>query len=68
MQQVEIRVRGHINQNWIDCFDKLTITYSQYGTSILNGAVRDQAELRGILCQLADLGFELVSVTTNGLN
>jgi hypothetical protein len=65
MQEVEIRVKGRINQNWIDWFDRLTITYSKGGLSLLTGPVRDQAELRGILGQLADLGFELISVTTN---
>lgn len=70
MQEVEIKIKGHINHDWIDWFDRLTITHSEGGMSVLTGPVRDQAELRGILGQLADLGFELTSVTTKpaGLN
>jgi hypothetical protein len=64
MQEVEIRVKGQINRDWGDWFDRLTITYSAGGISFLTGPVRDQAELRGILGQLADLGLELISVTT----
>jgi hypothetical protein len=34
------------------------------GETRLSGPVRDQAELRGILSRLADLGLELISVNT----
>jgi len=64
VQQVEIRVRGQIDRDWSDWFGGLTITHSPNGVSVLIGSVRDQAELRGILGQLADLGIELISVTT----
>jgi hypothetical protein len=65
MQRVEIRVKGKIDRGWSDWFDNLTITHSSHGDSILTGSVRDQPELRGILSKLADLGLELISVTTN---
>ncbi|MGD1118428.1 MAG: hypothetical protein ABR886_02965 [Dehalococcoidales bacterium] len=65
MQQVEIRVRGQINRDWSTWFGGLTITHTPQGETILNGSVRDQAELRGLLSRLADLGLELISVNTS---
>jgi hypothetical protein len=61
MQQVEIRVRGQMDRGWSDWFDNLTIIHPPQGESILTGFIRDQAELRGVLCRLADLGLELTS-------
>jgi len=65
MQQVEINVRGQIDRGWSNWFGGLKIRYTTDGGSTLTGTVRDQAELRGILTRLADLGLELISVTTN---
>lgn len=68
MQKVEIRIKGEIDKGWSDWFGHLTITHSSHGDSIFTGSVRDQAELRGILSRLADLGLELISVTTKTPN
>jgi hypothetical protein len=64
MRQVEIVVKGQIDRNWTDWFGGLEITHTAGGGTILTGPVRDQAELRGILSRLADLGLELISVNT----
>ncbi len=57
----EIRVRGKIDLNWQDWFDRLAV--SQMGQeTVLCGPVEDQAELYGILTTMRDLGLELVSV------
>lgn len=64
MQKVEIRIRGEIDENWSGWFGGFTITHSQQNETTLTGLVRDQAELRGVLGKLADLGLELISVTT----
>jgi hypothetical protein len=64
MQQVEIRVKGRIDKGWSDWFSDLKITHATGGKTVLAGRVRDQAELRGILSRLADLGLELISVNT----
>ena len=64
MQKVEIRIRDEIDENWSGWFSGFNITHNPQGESILVGLVRDQAELRGILSKLADLGLELVSVNT----
>lgn len=64
MQQVEIRVKGQIDQEWSNRFGGLIITYPPKGESIITGSIRDQSELRGMLCWLTDLGLEIVSLTT----
>ncbi len=57
----EIRVRGKIDLNWQDWFDRLTV--SQMGDeTVLCGPVEDQAALYGILTTMRDLGLALVSV------
>ena len=61
MQRMEIVVKGLLDQSWSESFDGFEITHAPEYT-ILEGPVRDQAELRGILSRLADLGLELVSV------
>lgn len=63
MIQVEIVIKGYLDRDWSDWFDGFNITHDT-GNSILEGPVRDQAELRGILSRLADLALELVSVNT----
>lgn len=65
MQQVEIRVKGQIARNWLEWFGGLNISHNPRGKSILTGYIHDQAELRGILSRLADLGLELISVNTD---
>ena len=64
MRQVEIVVKGQIDKGWSDWFSGFEITHAADGGSILTGPMRDQAELRGILSRLADLGLELISVNT----
>jgi hypothetical protein len=64
MQRIEIMVKGLIDQNWSEWFDGFEITPTSAGETRLTGPVRDQAELRGILSRLADLGLELISVNT----
>ncbi len=57
----EIRVKGRIDLDWRDWFDRLVV--SQMGQeTVLCGPVEDQAELYGILTTMRDLGLDLVSV------
>jgi hypothetical protein len=64
MVQVEILVKGQVDKHWSDWFGGLQIKHTAHGGTLLRGPVRDQAELRGILSRLADLGLELISVNT----
>lgn len=63
MQNVEIRVKGRIDEHWSDWFDDLTITHTDQDETILSGTVVDQAVLYGLLAKLRDLGLPLLSVT-----
>ena len=63
MQQIEIRVKGQIDEHWSDWFEGLTITHTGQGETVLNGSIADQAALYGLLSKLRDLGLQLLSVT-----
>ena len=62
---VEIRVRGQLDTDWSDQLGGLAIAYVEERETVLTGLVRDQAMLRGLLTEIADLGLDLVSVTTS---
>lgn len=64
MERIEIRVKGQLDRNWSDWFDGLSITHTASGETVLSGPVRDQAALRGLIFNLADLGLPLISVDT----
>ena len=62
--EVEIQVKGYLNPDWSSRFHNLAISQAPNGCTVLNGHLRDQPELRGLLAWLADLGLDLVSVVT----
>jgi len=59
----QITVKGHLNPNWADWFDGLTITPLPNGTTAISGPLVDQAALHGLLRKVRDLGVPLLSVT-----
>jgi hypothetical protein len=59
----QITVKGHLNPNWADWFDGLTITPLPDGTTVISGPVVDQAALHSLLRKVRDLGVPLLSVT-----
>ncbi len=59
----EIHLRGRLDQRWTSWFDGMTITALDDGTTVLRGAVSDQAALHGLLARLRDLGLPLLAVT-----
>jgi hypothetical protein len=62
MQNVEIRVKGRIDERWSDWFGDLEIAYTDQDETILTGDVADQAALYGLIAKLRDLGLPLLSV------
>lgn len=64
----QIRVRGHLGQQWMDWFEGLTITLEEDGNTLLNGPVTDQPALHGILKKIRDLGMPLLFVNSVGLD
>jgi hypothetical protein len=61
-QVYEIRIKGHLDRQWTDWFEGLTITLGDDGDTLLSGPVADQAALHGLLRKVRDLGMPLVSV------
>jgi hypothetical protein len=59
----EIRLRGHLESRWVAWFDGLSLTNDSDGTTVLHGAIVDQAALHGLLQKLRDTGLPLISVT-----
>jgi hypothetical protein len=59
----QIRIKGHLDQQWTDWFEGLIITLEDNGDTLLTGAVVDQAALHGLLKKVRDLGMPLISVT-----
>ncbi len=64
MQQVEIRIKGHIDRHWSDWISSLSISFTPEDETVLTGFVRDRSALYGLLDRIADLGLDLVSVTS----
>ena len=58
----EIRIKGHLDQQWTEWFEGLTITLEDNGDTRLTGPVVDQAALHGLLKKVRDLGMPLLSV------
>ncbi len=59
----QIRLRGHLGDEWSDWFEGMTITLEEGGDMLLTGPVIDQAALHGLLKKVRDLGMILVSVS-----
>jgi len=58
----EIRIKGHLDSQWTDWFEGLTISLEDNGETLLLGPVIDQAALHGLLKKVRDLGMPLISV------
>lgn len=58
----QIRIKGHLDPQWANWFDELTITLEDEAETVLTGPVVDQAALHGLLKKLRNLGIPLLSV------
>jgi hypothetical protein len=58
----QIRIKGHLDSQWTDWFEGLTITQEENGETLLTGPVVDDAALHGLLKKVRDLGMPLLSV------
>jgi hypothetical protein len=58
----QIRLKGHLDDQWADWFGGLTITLEESGDTLLTGPVADQAALFGLLKKVRNLGMPLVSI------
>ena len=62
----EIRIQGHLGQDWTGWFEGLSITLADNGETVLTGPVIDQAALFGVLRKVRDMGLPLLSVVCLG--
>ena len=58
----QIQIKGHLDAAWTNWFLPLVVVNEENGQATLTGAVRDQAELHGLLDKIFDLNLTLVSV------
>jgi hypothetical protein len=62
----EIKVKGHLDQEWSYWFEGLTIStgFGQDGTPIttFTGQLVDQAALHSVLARIRDINMPLISV------
>ena len=58
----QIRIKGHLDGQWMDWFGNATITLEEDGNTLLTCTVVDQAALHGLLKKIRDLGMPLLSV------
>ena len=58
----QIRIKGHLGDDWTDRFGGMTITLEENGDTLLTGPVPDQAALFGLLRTVRDLGMQLISI------
>ncbi len=55
-------VRGHLDDRWSDWFGGLAIQRLGDGSSVLTGAIPDQAALHGVIARIRDMGLPLLAV------
>jgi hypothetical protein len=58
-----ITIKGHLDPEWSDWFDGLTVTLVDNGETILSGPLVDQTALHEVLIKIRDLGLPLLSLT-----
>ena len=64
--EYQIHIQGHLDPQWSDWFENMTLTHNPDGTTTLTGPVVDQSALYGLLDKLRDLGLQLVAVNRVG--
>jgi hypothetical protein len=58
----QIRVEGHLGDEWAEWFDGVSIVREEDGTSVLTGPVTDQSALHGLLGKIHGMALPLLSV------
>lgn len=57
-----ITVKEYLEDSWATWFDGLVISHAADGTTTLEGSIRDQSALYGLIDKARDLGLTLVAV------
>jgi hypothetical protein len=61
-----VRVQGHLDAHWSEWLEGMTITHEAGGATRLEGTLRDQAALYGLINKLRDLSLTLLAVQRLG--
>jgi hypothetical protein len=56
-----IKIQGHLNGKWKECFDGMEFSYEE-GNTILTGNIKDESHLHGILNIIRDYNLILISI------
>ena len=68
MKNIRILVKGLMDHNWEDWYSGFSLAHTPAGETIFSGPIRSQAELRGLVTRIADLGVEIISLETAPFN
>ena len=63
LEVYQIIIKGHLDSEWSEWFEGLTITMADNGATILSSRLADQTALHGVLIKIRDLGLPLLSLT-----
>jgi hypothetical protein len=66
-QQYEIVFQGHLSPRLSVIFEGMEVSYLTNGKTRLVGSLPDQSALYGLLVRLRDLGIQLISINSIGL-
>ncbi len=58
----EIRIEGHLTDQWSDWFNGLVINFADDGKTTLYGTLADQSALLGVLNKIHALNLTILSV------
>ena len=58
----QITVKEYLEASWAAWFDGLTISHAPDGVTTLEGSIRDQTALYGLIDRVRDLGLTLIAV------
>jgi hypothetical protein len=58
-----ITVQGHLDADWSEEFEGLSILHQSDGTSLLCGVLADQSVLHAVLLKVHDLGLPLLALS-----
>ena len=58
----QIKIKGHLDNEWSEWFEGMTIEPVDGSYTIMTGPVVDDASLHGLLKKIRDLGLPLISV------
>jgi hypothetical protein len=62
MTTYHIRIQGHLDEQWTDWFDGVTIIHKDNGETLIICPEADQAALHGLLKKIRNLGLSLLSL------